>query len=204
MSNKVFTYHEVMPSHADQTPLLALWAEGWRKRGWEPVVLDNSHARQHPKYNEHYQRFYDYPTVNPKPYEMACYLRWLAFEAVGGGYMTDADVMNYNFHVPQEVGVPTIHDPHGVPCMVSASAKHAHEIADFLFNSTHVGDYNGRPHTSDMIILQTSPFKRLSTCIEYLIDDWDRADCVHWASGPTRRAQGHLDKAKVIQMVRPV
>lgn len=96
----VFTYYSPIPSLYDedsQRQLIDVWARSWRKQGWNPVVLDESHASLHPRYAFFKELFWSLPTTYGHDYCGACFLRWLAVCAMGGGMMVDYDVINYSF-----------------------------------------------------------------------------------------------------------
>lgn len=95
----VFTYFEEIPQRksSEEKEQLEVWKRTWQAKGFKTVVLNESVARKHPKYAEVKQKIEQLPTVNDKRYEAACYLRWLALGVVGGGLMTDYDVVNVNF-----------------------------------------------------------------------------------------------------------
>ncbi len=109
--------------------VLKLWEKTWRNNGWEPVVLgekdalaaDEKLARQIMDAKNLYR------SPNPKAYEMACYLRWVAMTA-RGGLMTDYDVMNRSFK-PQDYANVLQKAPidegiflaGGVPCAVGGT-----------------------------------------------------------------------------------
>ena len=75
---------------------LEVWKASWSAAGWKPVVLTEVHAALHPKYEEYKSYFLAMPTLNSPEYETGCYLRHMAMAAVGGGTMTDYDVINVN------------------------------------------------------------------------------------------------------------
>ena len=62
---------------------IAAWRTAWEQAGWRTRVLNESHAQQHPHYNILKLKLARLPTVNPKDYELACFLRYVAMAAVG-------------------------------------------------------------------------------------------------------------------------
>jgi hypothetical protein len=68
--------------HGDE--ILEAWKELWTEHGWEPIVLDTSHAELHPSYKTHSQIF------ESKHYRH--FRGWLAMAAMGtGGWMSTID-----------------------------------------------------------------------------------------------------------------
>jgi hypothetical protein len=100
----VYTYY--MPvlhlwSEESQRRLIEVWRRSWAKQGWNPIVLSEGDAAQHPRYAEFKKKFWELPTEYGHDYEGACFMRWVATANCGGGMMTDYDVINYNF-APRE------------------------------------------------------------------------------------------------------
>jgi hypothetical protein len=97
---RVYTFYE--PINAETPGTMQVWKESWAHHGWEPVVLGVEDFKQHPAWE-----FYDaatdkLPTFNNRIYERACYRRWMAMGPVGGGLMTDYDVLNRGF-IPSDL-----------------------------------------------------------------------------------------------------
>lgn len=167
--NEVFTYYEPI---ADKPPgTMALWRLSWRQFGWNPIVLGEEQFFEHPS-----AVFYDaatnlLPTFNHRIYERACYRRWMAMSVIGGGLMTDYDVVNRGF-TPQHfadlrLDRLTILCEHLVPCVVwgncqqyfDACLKFAeYKPTDKDVYVSNPGDLNqanhGKPLVEDMTILR--------------------------------------------------
>ena len=94
----VYTYFE--DQGLGDAAAVEVWRDVWAEAGWDPVVLSQNDAARHPLYDETVARVSRFPTTNPEGYETACYLRYLAMAAVGGGFMTDYDVVNVNVPPP--------------------------------------------------------------------------------------------------------
>lgn len=92
---KIYTYYADCTdlNRFDELKLITLWRERWNAVGLEPFVLNEHHARKHPLFAQLDQAVSNLPTSNPKQYERACYLRWLALATMHGGWMMDYDVM---------------------------------------------------------------------------------------------------------------
>lgn len=154
----IYTYFDYLEAMNDEEKLLELWAESWEYYGWKPVVLDRTVAESHPRFQEWVQKFYQYPSVNLKEYEMACYYRWIAMAVVGGGFMSDIDVMNYGFRPPSQMAPNfTLHQDH-IPSLVSASQEEYERIinalATFDVNSSKYDHDPKRAYISDMYIFK--------------------------------------------------
>lgn len=143
----VYTYFEQDPELSESyKDILYIWAEAWAEAGFNPVVLDRTHAEQHPLYNALVERVESYPCVNPKGYQLACFLRWLALAQVGGGLAVDADVLPAkNIHDPAVLRDHCYGSNHILflegtycPCAVYADKDGAEFIAKHLTQDTGI------------------------------------------------------------------
>jgi hypothetical protein len=205
---KVFTYYDDFKGRKE--PLIDLWKESWSKHGWNPTVLKPEDAERHPNYSLFVKAVSRLPTVNHKKYELACYVRHLAMGVVGGGLLTDYDVMCYGFTPQAMAGIETKHagenfictlQNRGVPCAIYGRPAGFEWLCSKMMSwpaSNHRIE-QGRPHVSDMIICQRLKFHREDVCAHYLADGWESALLVHFSSG---QCQGGT-KPELIRAVRP-
>lgn len=183
---KIHCFHDNIGREAASLPLVFLWKERWEKLGWEAVILDRNDAQKHPDWARMATAFNDLPTVNGKPYEFACYIRWLAMEVVGGGWMSDYDVIPYTFK-PQEPTVRmTLWNGGACPCMVSGSAaefgRMARRFADWKPTAKDLGFEHGA-HCSDQNICDqlVDEYDVQSMVVQYKDAGWEKAAAVHYA-----------------------
>lgn len=82
----IFSYFQPLPEMdmASERILVSLWRQNWLKAGLTPIVLTEWHASRHPIYVEFDEAVSRLPSMNPKGYERACYLRWLAVQVAAG------------------------------------------------------------------------------------------------------------------------
>lgn len=107
--------------------MFELWRLSWEAIGWQVRVLTLDDARKHPRYNEFYSKLQDVPLwgnrrkgVN-REYNQWCYIRWLAMVVVGGGWMSDYDILPVR-RIPHYIGKFTAHQG-GVPSLVSGTEE---------------------------------------------------------------------------------
>ncbi len=191
----VYTYFE--DQGMGQAPTVEAWAEIWQAAGWKPVVVSEKHAALHPEYAQMRDRFASYPTVNPGGYELACYLRYLALAAVGGGYMTDYDTINVNVPPPPQCdflpndGKLTTHDGF-VPAMVSGTEEEFDRVARAMYDVdvNEVMQTTGETMVSDMILL--SFFGQEKFCGDHCTVDTATSfyTAPNWVSDPPCDANG--------------
>lgn len=154
----VYTYFHAVPEldEAEQHRQIETWKASWERYGWAPTVLggqdcDGIGAE---KAAEAEARFRTYPSTNPPGYDLACYMRWLALWAVGGGLMTDYDVVNVGLR-PSALEEHAGHAEavclcrYWVPAVVNATRVGAAGMVAILLDHKPVGG-----HTSDMLIFQ--------------------------------------------------
>ena len=189
----IYTYYEDLThfSHQVHMSTLKSWARHWYSVGFMPLILSRQQAASHPLYKKFRKRMRKLPTVNPKNYEMACYLRWLAFEQIGGGIMVDFDVVYFGpygqkpFECLKNCGKSEILGPKNsfFPMMAHGSRRQISQILiTRLFNhapgnAPKVERFKGgklikAKHISDMKILQDPKFIKTlkkSSCVEHLI-----------------------------------
>lgn len=74
--------------------MLALWKEQWTAAGFDAHILKLEDAEPHPRFAEFKEKLEDVPLNSPtKLYNQMCFIRHLAMAQVGGGFMTDYDVL---------------------------------------------------------------------------------------------------------------
>lgn len=190
----VYTYFDPDVNFPHQREIITLWSKSWTNHGWHPRII-RSHKAQ-PGYQEFENRVDCFPTVNKREYERACYLRWFELWRLGGGFMTDYDVINFGFKPRAPKGPVEILDRTYVPCAVMCNAAGASAIKNRIYN------YVPRPdekHISDMTIFKTMFDGQAwgpagQEVVEYGCENWDKAPLVHFSSGAT-----HLDKLNTIK-----
>lgn len=162
------------PAQSDKyRKLLALWRQKWAQAGFNPTVLDASQCRVPLSAERALRAEFDRtPTANHRDYEWHCYRRWLVIKEFAKSFATpilmiDGDV----FPNPALRGHPFFKQPatgwsggfeildvSGNPCAVMATADAVSDWVRVLLDrmTACVIDYNGTPHTSDMIVAQQS------------------------------------------------
>jgi len=74
--------------------MIAVWKHAWSLAGWNPRVLGLEDAEKFPGFENMYEAVTAiHPKMSGDRYEIMCYLRYFAMAAVGGGYMSDYDVI---------------------------------------------------------------------------------------------------------------
>lgn len=175
-----------MTNQAD-TKLIAKWKDNWQKAGWDPIVLTENDAKLHPEYEVLAPKLKSLPSANPKGYDAACYLRWLAVAARGGGWMADYDLFNYGYPPQEPFPRMTLFARPSVPCLASGTAEAflqtARMFADYV--PTDSDKYGNLKHVSDMLILQKMPASHATVhAVDEPIsrpDPWRRGALLHWS-----------------------
>lgn len=184
----IHTYYHPVPeiSTVDSGKLIDLWADAWKQRGWNPVVLGDEDARKNPLYNAARMVFEKFPTINPRGYEMSCWMRWLAMANVGG-YMSDFDLF------PNDTDKFTVSKKHHdcpaffysgndrdkmIPCFVKATKEEYQNIVVRFLSLSPKGK-----HYSDMMACgelfgNYDPDKKV---LEYGDKGWESAGAIHFS-----------------------
>ena len=138
--------------------LLATWTYAWEDAGFETKILNIEDVKNHAKYDK-IRNFLDHEAFGE--YDELCFLRWFAMATVGGGWMSDYDVVPLKSLVPQDYfGVPkrlskgdmeanngiplphkgqfTVYANEGrVPSLMSGSKKEWERLAQALLDLAH-------------------------------------------------------------------
>lgn len=203
---KVFTFFsEVQGKEAEEeAALIALWRKSWERRGWEPVVLDQSAVPNTAENRRRIRHFRGLPSRNKRNLDLWCYLRWLAVAEQGGGFMCDYDVMNYAFE-PRKPGPLTTYD-RWIPCLVSGSREEFLRVVEW-FTRQRIGvvERLKGSHISDMLILQAhrGEFIEGKDCVEYDLEGWKTAPAVHYSNRGMKR-DGFQPRHEYIPRLRPL
>lgn len=195
-------YGEGMPEEdaekeKEQREMIRHWKRSWAKRGWAPKVLTQSDAKRHPMFDAFTERVKRLPTVNPMEYEIACYHRWLAVAVMGGGFMADYDVINYSFNATAPSDELVIYEAHYCrdevtpSCVGGTAYGFMNAVLAFAASDVELvsDEHNGKPHTSDMIVLQkvrdSGLYVIAPTVKSYGNLGWDTAPLVHYSHAAT-------------------
>lgn len=102
---RIYAYYESLPL-VDQSMEFSkanLWKESWTRAGWNPVMLNTSHAQLSNVRNKLFTKLFQaFPSLNKDENECENTLRLrlnrlCALHAAGGGWMSDYDVLNAGF-----------------------------------------------------------------------------------------------------------
>lgn len=219
----VYTYYMPVPELYDegsQRALIDVWARSWRKQGWNPIVMDETWVFKHPRYREFKKKFFELPTEYGHNYEGACFMRWAAVSAAGGGMMTDYDVINYGFPPqapdPTKMKIFADNPPEEIFLGMVLAPVSLFEGMCQLFASWEVcqNDWNASAklfHCSDLSLLHRMYLRkdypvpgwleRVPGCGLYTRPSWKTAPAVHY--GYEMKHAGHWPKHAWIEKLRP-
>lgn len=197
---KVYTYFEPVPEidEDEQRKQIAAWAYSWRRYGWEPTVLGRKECDgDDPERAAQAETLIrSRPSANAAQYTVNTSMRWLAFQAVGGGLQTDYDVVNVGLTpgmlhgLVQDIDVCTLSGP-WVPCAVYAMPKGCQTLVARILEHPD-GEWLeafGRTHISDMGIFRARPpGPALCLCREYGQPANPEKPLVHCSNGSIWKA----------------
>ena len=129
---KIYSYYQSIPAsnQAEEFACANWWATSWKSNGWEPVMLNRSHAAGCPLTNKLHQKLAQmamgYPALAARiAWINARFARWCALYAAGGGWMSDYDVLNLDL-TPQyakEAASKTLMVSHNGPAYLFYATK---------------------------------------------------------------------------------
>lgn len=216
----VYTYYMQVPglwSDESQKALIELWKKSWTKHGWNPIVLTEADAQKHARYSDFKKVFWEFPTPYGHDYEGSCFMRWVAMAAVGGGFLSDYDVINYGF-APRPVDNKMLvfsDGPGPVWCGAIQAPAQLYESMSLFFYRWPVDKGDWLPeekifHCEDQIFLRhmldagTHPrprwLHRAPGCTLYPNLN---GPLVHYPSA-AMKAGGHWPKHEHIEKLRPI
>jgi len=192
---KIYTYFKALPdiNSIDERKLICLWTNAWREQGLEPVVLNERVASRSPLFQLCIEAYRKLPSINPRDYDLACFLRWLAVGVMRDDFcfMSDYDCLPTK-HWPGKVFESnqeelTVHQWH-VPCLVGGPGllfeNMALEFAGYEPKQTN-GDQ--APHVSDQCVLEgwhdRGIFKAAMNVLSHGEQNWKEAAAVHFPNG---------------------
>jgi len=160
---KIFSFYGDVPElpRGDELRLTILWREKWKSAGWEPVILSEWQARQHPHFEEYDAAISKLPSCNPPIYEKFCFYRWIALAQVGGGWLADYDLFatpngNPLWHrlTGAEMNKVIIMQQPCCPCLVWCSADNAIRLCREFAKGIGNNPQDARAHFSDQYSLE--------------------------------------------------
>lgn len=209
ITSTIYCYHEFLGSAAHDATV-NLWRRYWNDSGWVTYVRGIEDAQRHPDYHRYVKHVDKFPTVNNRDFERACYVRWLAFSMAPTDKpfaVSDSDVFPRVPFPPREFKTFFNGSPERGPGFIVGTRNDYQKIVEAIWSFIpREGDKlpDGRPHISDMVILQAR--KELFEGFEFLIDcytrrDWQNVPLVHFGNEYlSRRYPKHVEIAKVLSM----
>lgn len=101
----IYAYYESLQANdqAIEFSKANLWKDSWTRAGWNPVMLNSSHAQISPHRIKLQKKLLEtYPSLDKEKNESVDVIqlrfnRLCAIHAAGGGWVSDYDVLNYAF-----------------------------------------------------------------------------------------------------------
>lgn len=157
----VFTFYEPSDytNEAECAALLDVWREGWKSRGWNPVVLSMRDAAKSGRFQGVGEAITHHPRIGPASAQVNRFMRWVALARMGGGLMVDYDLIPGGFtphDLPNESLI--IFDGRtGALCGLRLDRDASHKLLDAIENyrATETDVVDGRPCVTDATIVKT-------------------------------------------------
>lgn len=164
----IYAYYQSIPgsNQAEEFQAANHWKASWEKAGWNPVMLNRSHAQGSSLYNKLQQKLastfhHDQRLVARSAWHHARFTRWCALHAAGGGWMSDYDVLNIGLdpiaarNAVQDAG-KTLFTNEGPAFLVYATGEHCAAAIRKMLSEDLVEDGVLRPE-HDIILAALFP-----------------------------------------------
>lgn len=105
MKPKIYSYYESIPTRRQEEEFgrANIWKRSWEVNGWEPIMLNNSHAKGSPLFQKLVSKILriapELSVADQNNFQKIIIrlVRWCALHAAGGGWMSEYDVINLGF-----------------------------------------------------------------------------------------------------------
>jgi hypothetical protein len=105
MKLKIYGYYESLQTRpqSEEFARANYWKQSWEKHGWDPVILNNSHAKGSPLYQKLVAKLLlvskKLSAADQNNFQsiLVRFTRWCALHAAHGGWMSHYDVLNCGF-----------------------------------------------------------------------------------------------------------
>ena len=102
MKPKIYSYYESIPTRRQEEEFSRAnaWKKSWEANGWEPIMLNNSHAKGSPLFQKLVSKVLrvapELSAADQNNFQKVIirFVRWCALHAAGGGWMSEYDVVN--------------------------------------------------------------------------------------------------------------
>lgn len=105
MKKKIYSYYESFPMRRQEEEFACanVWKGSWEKHGWEPIMLNSSHAKNNALHQKMIGKLF--LAVKNLPFSVqnnfqpvqVRFSRLFALHNAGGGWLSDYDVVNCGF-----------------------------------------------------------------------------------------------------------
>jgi len=208
---------------SSQWELIKLWEKSWQAQGWETCILQEHHAREHPRFYFFNEMFRSKVSAFGEEFNTACFMRWFAAYVVGSTenkplMLCDYDVCNYYFppREPKSGKMEIICDgpkiflgtvlgtPQHFLDMAELFAAHVLDEHDWslIYNQVHTDDLRLVERMFDGTKEKPEWLVRSPGCALFPAPGWKTAPMTHYAYA--MRAAGFWPKYKFIPDLRPV
>lgn len=204
-ASTVFTYRRRIVGADDREigDRLALWAQGFRTAGWNPVILGRDLANRHPKHAEYMATVAQFPTAPDTNIEVAN-ARWESFLALavqGGGLLAEFDTLpNASFQpasLPAKAGIASLGGDDR-SCLVLASQEGANAFVDAVLAYQPTKD---ETQTTPANVLKAMRGDKPAT-VSFVADcddpNYRAAKVVHFGTRGLKAAHGALPKSRAM------
>jgi hypothetical protein len=102
MKAKIYSYYESIPTRRQEEEFgrANAWKKSWEANGWEPIMLNNSHAKGSPLFQKLVSKVLrvapELSAADQNNFQKVIirFVRWCALHAAGGGWMSEYDAVN--------------------------------------------------------------------------------------------------------------
>jgi len=200
----VLTFYEPSDytSQTESAALLEVWRDGWKSRGWNPVVLSSRDAIKHARFREIMAHVQLLPHIGHDSAHANRFMRWLALARLGGGLMVDYDLIPANF-TPHDLpdGSAAIIDAESAQlCGLRLSREDAARWLDAILR--YVARQEDAGNVTDLTVFQNAielaEVENIEARAYGIADGWAEARLVHFSESAVNKMKPGTRKSVAV------